>query len=147
MSDFATDLKAHLKTITAITDIVGSGNDARIYQDLAPEGRPLPYILLVETGTGEIEETLVGGPGIAQPEFDVIAFGSTRAECNHLGEVIRENLHRWSGQMNNSTQVQNTSLNQYRQTGTDNPQDKSYAPRYWARYFYEFTINLQPTGA
>ena len=88
MGNIAADLKTYLKTKTAVTDLIGSGTAARIYQDTGKQGVALPYVLF-EQLSGESEEHLGGISGIAENLFEVSCYAATQSGAYALSEAVR----------------------------------------------------------
>lgn len=136
MADFGDEFKTYLKTITAITNRVGSGSDARIYPDRIREGAAMPAIAYVEGGGGHSFEHLGGISGLAETVMHVYTYGSSRTEANDLAEVVRlAPLQGFDGTMG-STAVRAVSASGHRDTGFDTPRHASDRPRYWTRRIY-----------
>jgi len=136
MADFSDEFKTYLKTISAITDDVGSGTAARIYPDRLREGATMPAIVYVEAGGGESFEFLGGISGLAETVMHVYTYGSTRTQANDLAEVVRlAPLQGFGGTMG-ATAVTSVSASSHRDTGFDPPRHKTDKPKYWTRRIY-----------
>lgn len=88
MPSIEAELKTYLKTITAVTDIVGTGNSSRIYEDIARQGVAAPYIVL-QTFEGISAEHLGGITGIARNRIQIDCYGKTGSESHDLAEAVR----------------------------------------------------------
>ncbi len=88
MSDIAEQLTTYLKTISAITDLVGTGANARIFLSFAKQGASLPYIVL-EVFEGTSTEHLTGISGLATNRVQVDCYASTKAGASDLAEKVR----------------------------------------------------------
>lgn len=131
MGDIAADLKTYLKTISAITDLIGSGTAARIYEEDPKQTVPLPYIVF-EVFEGSSETHLGGITGIAENRIQVDAYANTRAEAYTLAESIRlAPLAACRGITMGSTFVHDESGNGSYDRGRDRPQKGGNKLRYW----------------
>ena len=88
MADLATDIRTYLKTKTAVTDLVGSGTAARIYEDDAKQGLDPPYIVFVIT-PGESYEDISGPIGLCTSRVTFLCYGTNRATAYTLSEAVR----------------------------------------------------------
>jgi len=84
----AADLITYLKTISAVTTLVGSGTAARIYEDTALQGAALPYILF-EVFDGASAEYLGGISGMGENRVELTCYASDSAGATTLGESVR----------------------------------------------------------
>ena len=80
-----------LKAVTAVTNIVGTGANARIYAPKLPQNTPLEAITF--RGVGAREYAFDGGsdPGLVQARFQLDAWGNTYEESRDLADAIRGN--------------------------------------------------------
>jgi hypothetical protein len=72
MADFCDELKTRLKAVGAVTAIVGTGDNARIFNDVLRQGCTLPAILIYESG-GESYQHLAGISGMVRSVWPVSA--------------------------------------------------------------------------
>jgi hypothetical protein len=77
MPSVEANLITYLKTKPAVTGLVGTGDDARIYLEFAKQGVALPYIV-IELISGQSFETLSSISGIAAVGCRSIAMGQPR---------------------------------------------------------------------
>ena len=92
MGDIAADLKTYLKTISVVTDIVGAGAAAKIYQH-EPRHKikaPPPYIVY-EVFEGTSEEDLSGASGLADALEQLIRDVGLPSQLRDMG-VSTEDL-------------------------------------------------------
>jgi len=104
---------ARLKAITAVTDIVGSGANARIYAEHLPQRPVLEAITFKLINTDRIRAS-GADPGIVISVWQIDAWATTYKAARDLGDAIRGNgaasaLSRWSGTLD-STAVQDVFL-------------------------------------
>lgn len=136
MPDILTDLRAYLKTKSAITALIGSGDSARIYLHDAKEGAVLPFIIL-EIFEGESNEHLTGISGIASNRIQIDCYGVTATAAYNLAEAVRlAPLQMFRGTMNNSSKVVNVTSNVSYRRGFDPPVAGSAQKRYWVSRDY-----------
>ena len=138
MPDILSDLRTYLKTKSAITSLVGSGDAARIYFHDAKEGATLPFIIL-EIFEGESNEHLTGISGICSNRVQVDCYGVTAAAAYTLAEAVRlAPLQMYRGNMDTS-KVNNVTSNVSYRRGFDPPVTGSAQKRYWVSRDYVIT--------
>lgn len=138
MPDILDSLKTYLKTKTAITSLVGSADDARVYFHDAKEGAALPYIVL-EIFEGESHEHLSAITGLATNRIQIDCFGVSMSATYALAEAVRlAPLQMYQGTVGSCTVRSITSENGYRR-GFDPPTPGSGQKRYWVSRDYMFT--------
>lgn len=138
MPDILADLRTYLKTKTAITSLVGTGDAARIYIHDAKEGATLPFIIL-EIFEGSSEEHLAAITGIASNRIQVDCYGVTSTAAYNLAEAVRlAPLQMFRGTMATSSVLNVTSNVSYRR-GWDPPVTGSAQKRYWVSRDYIIT--------
>jgi len=138
MPDILSDLRTYLKTKSAITSLVGTGDAARIYFHDAKEGATLPFIIL-EIFEGESNEHLTGISGICSNRVQVDCYGVTAAAAYTLAEAVRlAPLQMYRGNMDTSKVCNVTSNVSYRR-GFDPPVTGSAQKRYWVSRDYVIT--------
>ena len=138
MPDFQEELLAYLKSRSAITDLVGVGNAARIYPDRMEQGVEMPYLVIVESG-GENPEILsgTGGAGLVQSSWQIYSVAKNRKGANDLSEVVRlAPMQGFKGYMG-TTFVNEVACPQHRDSDVDDPVEGSSAYRYWTRRVYD----------
>ena len=124
--DIAESLKTYLKTITAITDLVGSGDNARIFFDQARQGSPLPLIRLLEnSGEGALEGLGLVSLSLGQSVFRVETSADDRIAANDLAELIRVNLSRQGSVNFGDTFINEVSVLAGRETRVIQPAARS----------------------
>lgn len=138
MPDILSDLRTYLKSKTAITNLVGSGDASRIYFHDAKEGATLPFIIL-EIFEGESNEHLTGISGICSNRVQIDCYGVTAAAAYNLAEAVRlAPLQMYRGNMDTSRVCNVTSSVSYRR-GFDPPVSGSAQKRYWVSRDYVIT--------
>lgn len=145
MADIASELKTYLKSISAITDLVGTGTAARIYTHRAKQGVALPYIVF-EVFEGTSLENLTEIDGMATNRIQVDAYAATSDGVYTLAEAIRlAPLQMYRGTMN-STFVHNVTSNGGYERGFDPPTKGGNQRRYWISRDYIITYR-EPVSA
>lgn len=138
MPDILSDLRTYLKTKSAITNLVGTGDAARIYFHDAKEGATLPFIIL-EIFEGESNEHLTGISGICSNRVQIDCYGVTAAAAYTLAETVRlAPLQMYRGNMDTS-KVNNVTSNVSYRRGFDPPVTGSAQKRYWVSRDYVIT--------
>lgn len=128
----------YLKTISAVTDVVGAGTAARIYTDILKQNATLPALTIVELRGQSFERLLGGTAGLASAVLHIYSWAATRAAANSLAEVVRlAPLQGYSGAMGTVSGDIVVNMADYRDTGIDQQLDHGGAPRYWTRGIYE----------
>ena len=143
------ELKTYLKTITAITDIVGVGVAARIYEFDGKQGQPVPHIIF-QVLSGSSASHLGGISGIATNRIKIVAYGSTANAAHKLAEGIRLSpLQNFRGTMG-TTFVNSVLSNGGYEEGRDKPtrgQPPGGPRRYWCSRDYIFTYQEPITAS
>lgn len=91
-------LLTYLKTVSAITDIVGTGDNARIRPGRLSRSDSFPAIRYAFV-SGDSVAHLTGGSGIAQPLLQVDCYATTYSGANALAEQVRLALQSYRGLM------------------------------------------------
>lgn len=125
------DLITYLKSISAVTALVGSGTSARIKPDVAKRTWALPYIVYTGAG-GESPKYLEGISGLRNQEVQITCYASTRSGADSLAEAVKVNTQRQSATTWNSTYIDHVNCSAL-YSGFDVAQDGSDVERYWTR--------------
>ena len=132
------EIAEYLKSKPAITDMIGVGRKARIYEDSAKQGVDLPYIVF-QVFQGTSQEHLNGIAGLASNRIQIDAYGSSRAEASVLAEKIRlAPLQMFRGRLEN-TFVSNVTSDASYDRGSDPPSKGSDRRRFWQSRDYIVT--------
>ena len=104
---------ARLKAVTAITDIVGSGANARIYPRRLPQDPVLEAITFRLISAPRVH-AFGSDPGLVESRWQVDAWAETYEQARDLGDAIRGNgvgnaFSRFKGTLD-STVVQDVLL-------------------------------------
>jgi len=133
MADIGVAYVAYLKTQSTVTDVVGSGADARIYTDRLPQGATLPAIVLHDAISGISYENLSTGDGIATRRMQCNCYADTKLVAESLRNVIRKVTstydHGTWGSGGDAVFVHNATFAGMT-TLDDEPRDGSDEPRY-----------------
>jgi hypothetical protein len=138
MSDIGADLITYLKTVSTVTDLVGSGTAAKIYEEDPKQAVALPYVVF-EVFEGISQQHLTGISGLARNRIQIDAYAATRTAANALAEALRLALAGFRGNFD-STLVRETGRTSYRR-GRDKPTDGGNQRRYWVSRDYIFTYD------
>lgn len=127
---------AYLKTLSAVTSLVGSGSSARIYPEDLKQGADNPAMIVTRFSGGHVGY-MGGRSGINEATMQVTSFGSTRASADAVDNAAFETL----GMLGNATMgsvitSETTAVEGSRESGCDLPLDNSDVRRYWARTSY-----------
>jgi len=91
-SEVVESLIAALKTFSAVTDLVGSGNDARIYAWLKQDVTiPDNGTIIVELDSTDHSNDLLGQGGLEYHDVNILCRAPTPAAATVLAEAIRVN--------------------------------------------------------
>mgnify|MGYP002631519982 CR=1 len=83
-------LVAYLKTLTAVTAIVGTGDDARIRPDRLEDSDTRPCIV-IEVEDEDPANDLTGTGGLVFTDVSIYSIARTKAAARALAEAIRLN--------------------------------------------------------
>ena len=134
--DFGADFKTKLKSVTAITDLVGVTTQARIYPDVLKINSSLPAITYSEHTGGESYEKLSGPLGVAETLMVVDCYAATRAAANALAEVVRVALQGPVNATWGDSYVSSVTCVTHRMTDVDWAADKQSIKRWFTRRAY-----------
>jgi hypothetical protein len=90
--DLGEALIARLQAASAVTAIVGTSPNARIYWIQRPQGSPVPAVVLRESGGLEIENLENDDPDYSETNVTVDCFGRTNLESKALARAVRDAL-------------------------------------------------------
>ena len=88
MPDITKELIAYLKEKPAVTDLIGVGAQARIYQELAKQSVVAPFIV-IETFQGSSFECLNVAAGVAINRLQINCYGMTADSAFELAEAVK----------------------------------------------------------
>jgi hypothetical protein len=86
--DIGKAVVTHLESIGDVTDVVGAGDDARIYPEVLPQDPTYPAIVL-DVPSNVSEGCLGGSAGLAHARVRIDCYALARATANALAEIIR----------------------------------------------------------
>ena len=124
-------LVTYLKSLSAVTALVGAGTAARIKPDLAKRTWDTPYIVYTGAG-GESPNHLLGIAGLRSQEVQISCYGGTRTQADQLAEAVKVNVQRQASQTWASTFIDHVNCSALF-SGVDKPEDDGDRPRYWTR--------------
>lgn len=125
-------LVTHWKSVSAITSLVGSGSNARIYPEQARQGAALPYVLYTRAFGGTVHRHLGGYNGSRQSIVHVYCYASTRSGADALAESVKIGSQNMRGTYTGIT-VLACFIDEPPDDGHDSPLDGSDTKRYWTR--------------
>lgn len=97
-------LTTYLESKTAITDIVGSGENARIYPVRRPENTGLPCIVYRRMPKDDSHaQTIDKAGGTDAPVFRLTCYAEQYGDADALGEALRQVLQGFRGTMGTVT--------------------------------------------
>lgn len=128
----------YLKTKSAITSLIGTGDNARIYLGFPKQGASLPYIVL-EVFEGLSAEHLTGISGIAENRVQIDCYAETKNGAHDLAEAVRlAPLQMYRGTLGDTFANSITSPAGARR-GYDDPSQGSNQARFWNSRDYFIT--------
>ena len=92
MADIGAELKTYLKTISAITDLVGATTAARIHSHLARQKWTTPPWIVFGVLAGTSYEDLTGPSGLITSHIQIDAYGTSEAQAKSLHDAIHTAL-------------------------------------------------------
>lgn len=135
MASLEANLITYLKTIGAVTSLVGSGDDCRIYIDAAKQGVALPYIVITSFEGGSYEH-LNGISGVGRTRLQIDCYASTPDGAKTLAEAVRlAPLQMYRGAMGSGWVNGVTSPDGYR-SGRELPATGGNEYKYWVSRDY-----------
>lgn len=135
------NLIAYLKTISNVTDKVGTGDNARIYSEYAKQGAALPYIV-IQVFDGVSNEHLTGISGVDENRVQIDCYGSDKTEAYNLAEAVRlAPLQMYRGTLGSGYANSVTSGNTY-ETGHSPASPGANNQKFWYSrdYFIRHTV-------
>lgn len=145
MPSLESALKAYLKSKTAITSLVGTGDSARIYLNVPKQGVVLPYIVF-EVFEGSSAEHLTGVSGIAENRVQIDCYGGDEESAHNLAEAVRlAPLQMFRGELMSGVFANSVSSPIGYRLGFDPPTAGGNDIRFWASRDYLVTYS-EPTG-
>lgn len=85
-------LVTYWKSVAAITALVGSTANARIYPDQAKQGASLPHLVYTRASGGNVFRHLAGMSGCRTSVLHVYAFASSRSGADALAEAVKQSM-------------------------------------------------------
>ena len=82
-----------LKAVPAVTTIVGSGSNARIYAEKLPQTAVLEAITFAQISAERVH-AFGSDPGLVRARFQLDAWASTWTKSRDLADAIRVVVHR-----------------------------------------------------
>ncbi len=142
MASLFDDIKTHLKARTAVTDLVGTGDRAKIYLDWVKQGVTPPFIR-IEIFDVERFPHLSAQSNIAEYRVQVDCYGANHTQATTLADAVRyeEAVDNAKGQMGHyrglmgSSWVRSVAVDSYTYD-SDPPQPGKQDPRYYVSQDY-----------
>ncbi len=92
----------YLKTVTGITSLVGTGNNARIYPLKLPQNPTLPAIVFTKISEQHVE-CMTGSAGLAMARIQFDCWAENKDQAEDLSEALRQALQGYKGSMGSVT--------------------------------------------
>ena len=128
-------IRFKLKTISEITDLVGTGDNARIFDQYQKQNAALPHIVF-EVFEGISNEFLSGITGIAENRIQITCFGATQSASSSLADLVRRALQAFRGTVDGQKINGITSASGF-EYGHDRPKVKGSSQyRFWTSRDY-----------
>jgi len=83
-----TGLYVKLKADTAVTALIGAGDNARLWPNMAPEGTDLPYITFSKISGNQVN-SMAGVTTLANPVLQVNVYDDDHLGVKNLAELVR----------------------------------------------------------
>jgi len=116
-------LYTRLKAVSAVTTIVGTGNSARIYPDVAPPSATLSYITYTVVSDSS-EQHMTAAAGLASAVIQIDCWAASSVNRGALREAVRGALDGARQQTWGTVQVRSVMREQSRSTW-EKPEDGS----------------------
>ena len=127
-------LTDYLKSITTVTDLVGTGDNAKIFLHEPKQGQNPPYIVF-EIFDGTSAEDLQGAAGIASNRVQIDCYSLDKRQAYTLAERVRLNLQGHRGPIGNGFFNGVTSDQGY-ERGYDKPSAGANTKRFYVSRDY-----------
>lgn len=133
-------LVTYWKTMSGITDLVGTTTSARIYPQLARQKNKRTagsYIIYVRH-SGESAQHHEGVSGTRHTVLHVFCYGDTLADADALAEAVRQNTANFRGYMS-GVWVNRVECTDALDDGVIESEDGKSDPEYWVRVILRIT--------
>ena len=97
MATISDVLYTRLAAVSGVTDLVGTGNNARIWPISRREGAVNPSITYQRVSGPKESAMGTSDTGLTHPVFQVDCFADTYREADDLAEAVRVALQRYTG--------------------------------------------------
>lgn len=127
-------LVTYWRTISAITSLVGTSGNARIWPGAAREGKPAPYIVYVRAPGGDVFRYLSGTSGTRATVVHIYCWADTPSGADALLELVKQSMQSgfaratWAGTYINAVYILDAP-----DDGYDKPLDSSDDKKHWVR--------------
>lgn len=136
MADFCDELENKVRSLSAVTDLIGASAACRFFPDVPNQAAVLPFMVYAESG-GDSEEHLQNSAGMCRTVLQVWAFGSTRRQANKVAETFRRAIKPEKDKKWGELYVTEISCSTHRMCDVDLPQDNQDQKRYWTRRTFD----------
>lgn len=133
------DLVIYLRTAPLISDMVETGQDARIYAEQARQGQPSPYIVYTQAA-GHSEKHLAGLDGCENITLHIYAYGSSPNISHALARAIHDRLVPTSAIIGDGTKL-HVCNGGIVDTGVVPARDGSDRKEFWTRLVLKMVIS------
>ena len=138
------DLVAFWAGVTEITDIVGAGDNCKIWPDEARQDLDPPYIVYEGGNGGESHQHLAGYTGLRESIVHAFCYGSKRSIADNLAEVVKAHTQVLQEQTIGGTWIDHVRSSPIFR-GYDKATDQSTNRRYWSRVVFNI-VHSERTG-
>ena len=91
-----TALATRLLAVSGVTDIIGTGDDAMLFQGWADQDATYPYMTFVQISSEGVHH-LASASGLGHPLFQIDIWSDATATRESLAEAVRTALDGFSG--------------------------------------------------
>lgn len=127
-------LVTYWKSVAAITALVGSTTNARIYPDQAKQGAALPHLVYTRASGGNVFRHLAGMSGVRTSVLHVYAYDSSRSGADALAEAVKQSMHSGFARASRSgVWVNACFVDDATDDGVDDVAPGTDVKKYWSR--------------
>ena len=142
MADISTAFVTYLKTKSAVTDIIGSGADARIEPGSLTQGVAVPAIAYRRISTTHYSTINGTVAGLASTRMEINAIADTQLAADQLGEAIRLcGILDIQRETVASVMIQGVFIDAGNRQYTEEPEPGDHQRRYVASQDYQIVFN------
>ena len=139
-ADLGLELKTYLKTVAAVTTLVGTGTSARIYFHQARQKAAVPYIVFDIYGDHSFEH-LSGIAGLIRSRVQINCYGTSSSQSHSLSEKVRLSLQGKRNLSVGSILMHGIESIEGFERGFDSPETGDDTPRWYVERDYIMTYS------